>query len=420
MDILTKSNHRFSSKGFTLIELCIVILIVGILILPLLEYYNQYREQRKLEITKENVNLSISAMSSPLGRYPCPTDRALPSTDPNYSTENCVLASIKLCSDSTKSGICKVELPVDKDEDRFNDFILIGGVPTKGYTSYHPLTLLPTSAPVAISKLVNNTTIVDGWNNKLTYAVSYTLSNPKRVNSFSDFKLGSIAAVDEFERATAGINNDGQFVVLSHGKNGSGAYSKEGTLIPCPTGTRETENCNDDEKFMQAIGSYDGAGATQYDDYVKFYTVAAGELWRNIVNAGETTPHIINMNTQNVGVNLTGPPTTKLEVGGTIKSSTVRTDNICGPTPGVSDCFSSTIANAWPATDGTLNYSAGYCGDGQIVLEISKGKLKCGYPSFKAANPGQSPTCDAGKYVISILTDGCIYCSDGKKKCTTP
>lgn len=418
MDFSFKNNEQQSSKGFTLLELSIVILLVGILTVPLLRLYEQQMDTKKTRTTKDNIKAAVDSVEV-MGRYVCPSDRELPPTDPKYGVENCVMSTIKSCNDPSRSGICKFQTSLDRNGDGINDYIIIGGVPLAYYLSYNATA--PVGNPARMFKL-NSNNILDGWGNKLTYAVPELLSVPaSRLDAFSDFKLGVIAAVDEWGNPTSGINNDGQAAIISHGKNGAGAYSNGGTRFPCPTGTREAENCNEDSIFMQSISIQEGNGANQYDDYVKFKTASGGDLWRNLMLDGKSTAHLINSNTQNVGINMNTTPTSKLDVNGTIRAATVRSDQICGPTP-TDKCLRPDILNLMPyVANGTSTVTNGvsYCPAGQIVVEISEGQLKCGYIKFSApvAAWGKSPACATGKYIRSILTNGCIICNDGVKSC---
>jgi prepilin-type N-terminal cleavage/methylation domain-containing protein len=94
-NIMIMNLNKVSNKknnGFTLIELSIVILIVGILVIPILEIYNSYLLRKQMIVTRENVQNTVDGLSLVLNRYPCPSDRSLPVGDPNFAIEQCNLA----------------------------------------------------------------------------------------------------------------------------------------------------------------------------------------------------------------------------------------------------------------------------------------------------------------------------------------
>jgi prepilin-type N-terminal cleavage/methylation domain-containing protein len=86
-----------SCRGFTLLELSIVLIITGILTIPLIRLYTDYLQQEKIDLTKSNLDhiSRIVALSSPL-RYPCPADRSLIPSDPNYGLDVCTLPGFSL------------------------------------------------------------------------------------------------------------------------------------------------------------------------------------------------------------------------------------------------------------------------------------------------------------------------------------
>lgn len=418
-------NHSLirSLHGFTLVELSIVILIAGILMLPLIQMYDSYVVRKKLIVTKENVQDAVNGLSLVLNRFPCPSDRSIPPGAPNHGIEQCDLASIPLCTTAGLQGICRATSTFDRDGDLVNDDIIIGGVPLNYYGSY----VAGVPQPLSITRVafMDGTKILDGWGNQLTYAVVASITQPNRDAPViqRDYKAGVISARDENNNPTAGINDNALFVVFSHGQDGRGAFNYHAVPFDnCPT-TARGENCDEDTTFMQGIALSDGTDP--FDDISKFYIMPEGELWRptgELDPLNRPLPHIRNMNSDNVGVNLSSSPTNKLEVGGTIRADSVRTNNICDETG--SNCFSAAtiFGTGMPITAGTG--SAGVCGTGEIVIGISNGSMQCGYPTFNAVDTAGHPvttgtrTCPVGRYVTSVLTNSCIICSDGSKVCS--
>lgn len=406
------------NNGFTLIELSIVILIIGILILPILELYNSYLLRKEMIVTRENVQMAVDGLSLVLNRYPCPSDRSLTSGNPNFGIEQCDLTTIPLCTVPGLQGICRATSAFDRDVNGAPDEIIIGGVPNFYYQSYSAA-MVPDVATKTKVDFVDGSTVLDGWNNKLTYAVVANVTRPNRAAAViqRDFKAGVISARDENGNPTAGINDNALFAVISHGKDGRGGFNYNGIGFDNCLATARGENCDEDTTFMQGIALSEGTDP--FDDISKFFLIPEGELWRptgQLDAFNRSLPHIRNMNSNNVGINIAAAPSVKLEVGGTLRADSVRTNNVCDELG--NNCFSaaSLFGTGMPISAGTG--SSGVCTAGQVVIGISNGNIQCGRPTFTTtAAVGTVRTCPVGKYITSVLTNSCIICNDGSKVC---
>ncbi len=402
----TPEMQRSASSGFTLIELTIVILIVGVLMVPLTQMYSLYLKEKRIITTNESIQNSIRSLAlfSPK-RFPCPSDRSLPPTDVNYGYEQCT--GIPACS-AAYQGICRVDGTRDTaiDADALPDPVLIGGVPFR--TRVGAVTVpLP---------LLNSSDTLDGWNRKLTYAVSERLTDVAKTGSLEDFKYGVIAAIDEHGNPTAGISavGDAQLVVLSHGYTGNGGFSERGSFLPCPAVGQDRENCDNDNTFIEALGQYDANDANFFDDHVQFYLERSGSLWASLTDSlGQPTAHLNNMNSDNVGVNLMTPGT-KLDVSGNLRADTVRANTYCDKSGASTNCFPTDFFGAAKTSGALINK----CGTGSIMTGISQLQVKCAKPTLDLppSYPGLSCT-GAGNWVRGVLTNGCIICTNGVKVC---
>lgn len=379
----TKIN---TNDGFTLIELAIVIVIIGLMVIPLLKMYEIYMIKEKMLITEENIDKARIPISLSYGRYPCPSDRSLKPTDPNYGREKCT--GISDCTSYSSQGICRATGLRDADGDGNNDTIVIGGIPFLD-ESGNPISSMQASYTI------------DSWGNKMTYAVTENLMKTQADTS-NTFKLGVVSAINEHGNPTAGTNDDAQYAILSHGKDGEGAFSIEGQYRPCVAGKTESENCDNDSVFVSALGFYEGSSAKYYDDTSYFYIRAPGYLWYNLISgAGDISPHINNSNTGNVGVNTTNPQY-KLDVSGDISAKTTRTDELCDENG--TNCIAASDFN-----------DLGTCPAGQLVTAIENKTVKCDYPKLTVSSG--TAQCATGKFITAILTNGCIICNDNSKVC---
>lgn len=405
-----------SNKGFTLLELALVILISGIIMAPLIKLYTTYIIQKKITVTKEHISEASNALGTfSIDSYPCPSDRSLPETDPNYGVNVCTvggftLAGIPDCNTTgAEQGICKTPGARDTMDDadttagNGNEFVLIGGVPNRTISG-------GVSIPI---EGVTEDNILDGWGMKLTYAVSYTST----VSGDSDtrYKNGVISVHDEFGNDTAGTNRDAHFVVLSHGTDGLGGFTSGGVRRDCNIANRDGENCDGDNTFTQALAQYEGTWRS--DDLSFVETEQSGGLWQ-VIPANDNSPsnHIRTIPTGPVGVDLNpnlipgiNPPAgteVMLDVNGSLRTDTVRAPEICSQDGG--NCIKTeTLFNARATSGATQND----CPDGQVVTSISSGRVVCG--KIDITPLGSAVRCPLGTWVEQILTDGKIKCTGG-------
>ncbi len=349
MSNMRKPNNQ---AGFTLIEMAIVTIISGIMMLGVVSTYDGYAKDIKVKQTKERmqkVNNLVRLFKDVKGAYPCPADPRLGPGHEEFGVANCLAA-----------GVRRTPGQRDADGDGVNEFVFIGAVPLTTIRS------APDPDPNvggigAMAGGISNDVMVDGWQSKMTYAVSEALTSRDTFN----IDAGVIAGEDEHGNAVAGIDDDAHYVVVSHGKDQSGAYSMDGSLIerctrtitnglqdveggefggeqlgvdvaqapgdddpPPPdddddgpvvvenTGQRgDRENCDGDSTFVQSLTLYKGDGDIEVDDYALFQKVAYSSLWTNVPEVdvdgdltGNLTGHIMNLNTGNVGIATDLPP----------------------------------------------------------------------------------------------------------------
>lgn len=425
-----KKSAARKTGGFTLIEMSIVIILAGFAMIPLTSMYRNYQVQKERNVTQEAINYTASIIAqfpSSSGHYPCPSDRSLVPGDPLYGESqftgmpNCAIVvtaaippAVGTISTVTPFGICRALGARDTDDPgAVVDDIIIGGIPTT--------TLL------GAENKIGESYVLDGWGNQLTYAVSARLCDPAKTSTAGDFRRGVIAAVDEFGQRTAGVGmadmdippdggNDfnGHFIVMSHGEDGVGGFTTQGTTMAgCDIATLEGENCDNDFTFRAALGNSKADGINYYDDMIYFHLFQTNELWTNIpASTGLATPHIWNRNALNVGV-LTDTPSEKLDVNGTLRADTIRTDVYCkegvatatAPFNSTTDCMHTDLFGSTKIAGANRNL----CGVGEVVLKIWGGKVTCGKPSIAA--PAVAQKCILGQYLRGIKSNGDIICT---------
>src|SRR5262249_49584427 len=117
--------------------------------------------------------------------------------------------------------------------------------------------------------------------------------------------------------ATAGPETDIHFVLLSHGRDGLGAFTPEGVLNgACPATGKDVENCNNDGLFDNGYGLYfdqNGAqqykrlettvaGANHFDDFVYFDYTLSSDIWTKMTQVGAVGDIVTNISAGNVKV----------------------------------------------------------------------------------------------------------------------
>jgi type II secretory pathway pseudopilin PulG len=416
-------NREFkASYGFTLVEVCIVIIISGLLFVSLFELYSRYMQQRSADITYENqqkVAVEISTFRSKKQRYPCPSDRTLAVNDPNFGKEidptanlSCNVASIGLTPGNCYSagsgitpagtngvgGVCMFLNGV-------GNAVLIGGVPI--------------AALRAVNGQSNSREIAfDGWGSQFDYVVTYQLTSKATYR----YDRGGITVHDENGNNTAGIVDNGHYGIISHGKDQIGAFTRYGRMIsicgthvPQSYNTGDDQNCSNNSTFIQGIRN-NTQTALHYDDLTYFVIVSSGGLWAQMPGSSDMSnvnPGMVNVGTD--GIASPPPASVALNVddplGGTagvVRAATnTKTNSLCARTG--TDCFDiKAITNATGVGQKIT------CTGGQVMTGITTDgagtHATCATPTFKTPATITAQTCLSGKWMMGIATDGTIIC----------
>lgn len=236
---MNKPVHNPISKGFTLLEITVVLFIVGLMIAGILGPLETQLEARDRRQTQDALNQTVEALygfAITNGRLPCPDQDGDGTSDPEFNATDITTATC---------------------------------VTTHGFVPWAVLGVAPG----------------DAWGNRIAYSVSapaYTWpeadglcnGNTTPNKHFDLCASGSLTILTRGDNpSTAGIqegkrsltNADGvPAVLVSYGRNGNGATAVSGTVQPAPTGPDEVENwAGDPDTFMSRAYS---RGATDCDD----------------------------------------------------------------------------------------------------------------------------------------------------------
>lgn len=361
--------------GFSLIELAIIMIIMGVLLIPLMDNYRNYQQELQNNKTYESLKAVENALGEFFilnGYYPCPSDRALAFGDANHGRQNCG-TSLGAGTCTTDNGLCKISatpLP-----------ILEGGVP------YADLNIPYTDT-------------TDGHGNLIKYAISEDFALPAR--AFVQGRTGSITLerVTYSEGVPAPITTTEtgvQYLLVSPGRNGKGAFSLGGEGNNC-TGlggqTADEENCDGDRVYRTSPLALVNDN-TYFDDRVSSRTGEALSIWEQ---STQTAGAIYNSNPGPVGVGTKSPdPDVRLDVVGDIQADEMRSDVYCDRNG--QNCFRTSII----AGNGIE------CPAGQYLIGVAENRPVCRAISLSVP---ANQNCPAGQFVIGINNRGIIQCGN--------
>ncbi len=405
--------------GFTLVELAIVMVIVGLIIVAAIPSVKYYRNTADFYETREKMNVVQEALREYFGRYgryPCPADEDLGPEDANYGLEQC-------------PAVCPVAGPIvctnlggrDADNDSVADNILIGAIPIRSLVYPEFPDIVP-----SLFTPVQEVHGYDNWFGKFTYAVSESMTDvafspatPANVQS------GAINVQDEFGQDILDPPGSAHYVIVSHGDNNRGAFTIEGgdvgdcdinaimgspqpanlDIIGTPGLAIELENCDrDDANFISALRSTANNDG-YFDDQVYFNASNAFALWRQSNFSPATETYLYNTNFGNVGIG-TNIPNSKLDVNGNIRAETSVASEVgyCDPTQDTK-CLEPALLGGNTKPSCATKYGPGF-----VAIGIENNELVC-IELFPAGTPVSFVCPTAGEFVTSFSNLGNVVCS---------
>lgn len=245
------------SKGFTLVELAVVLLILGLLLGGLLVPLSAQLDQQSIKETQrrlDEIREAIIGFALANGRLPCPATATIASGSAGAGIEN------RIATSPPPSQICGI---------------------TEGVLPWTTLGVPET----------------DAWGRRYTYRITASFADDIPLNtvtppsecvvtpSQSSFALCSEGDIKICNSAPCNSSSTNAMadkiptVILSHGKNGLGAYLPSGVQIAGVVGN-ESENSDTDEYFIsQALDpNFDDIVVWIPSGILKTRMVAAGRL----------------------------------------------------------------------------------------------------------------------------------------------
>lgn len=229
--------------------MAVVIIITSLLSAAGLKLYTvqlQKDKQDQLEQSFRNIQAALTGYLDENGYYPCPAPQnAAPNTAEYGRSTNCNDTSI--AAGACEGGVCIAK--------QYGARVRIGALPIKDLN-------------------LSTDEYGDPYGHEITYAVTEHLA----VSTAAFDNKGAINVIDANNNTVLSSPGTAQFTLVSHGKDGAGAYTVEGVANPeaCDTGTEDNENCNNDATFRSADFSVSGA-STRFDDQIR-YSLQFGQL----------------------------------------------------------------------------------------------------------------------------------------------
>ncbi len=386
---IKQSNNE---NGFSLLEIAIVIVLIGLIITPAIGIYHNYRVDKDWRETEDALNVAINEIGgfrSVYSKYPCPASQTAVPGDLNYGFEDCTVNA----SGSCVNGICTY------DSNIAGRVVVVGSLPFKTIN-------------------MQESESYDSNLNRLRYAVTRDLTS----SSTFDVNGGGIGIVDKSGASVISPNDEAHFIVLSHGQNKIAGYTRAGLQgYDCTTGSlEEQENCDDDSVFLS--GEIDN----NFDDRVKFFSNVMASDWQ-IAESDRDAIHLKNIsNNLAVGADIEIDDLSLAETvtvrrssstSGTVRASNdFRAESLCEYDASSNvDCFAPRLIA------GSLDQNTG---DIRLQAETSSGSgISCYKPSqgedgFLVGIENGDAICEEeifvycpnGSFVKGVDSDGTVIC----------
>ena len=432
-------------NGYTIIEMAIVILVIGVVTAAGADVYKIYKVRQSYVTTETNVATITQALGGFLaryGRYPCPADISLPRTSPNYGMETqcdptviagpTPYAAPALGTCTAGGGICI--------QSSANPPPFVAGLWPNFFPAGFPIGSPPGTLlirrgglPFRVMNIPEDVTF-DSYGDRLQYAVT----EPLAVTLTYIKQAGGINVVSKASALPIPPATGVHFVVFSSGPDRAGAFSRDGQpVMPCAATGFDAVNCTITPTAVFNTAPLDtiAGDASHYDDTMKFYTSMALPMWKatdstavNIHDAVDGDPNHplatagcidpVGKCRASAG-GATPLPTTALDVNGTVQASamlkvaklcdngTTGFDSNCLKDPANAAAASSTLITGDnpammcpPAHDPTAIYVSG----------ITNNQVQCTSIDVHGCNT-------PGAYLMGINPDGSLNCQTTVTQC---
>ncbi len=300
-------GKRINQRGFSLIELSVVIIISSILMVMMFDAYKQYSEKKKIYTTQARIDTVTSAMNrffANYTRFPCPASKSASIGDPDFGVATS-------CYDESQGVGCNADYcvsstQIDHDGDSFTPLVtrrvregVIPLMTLKEGIDNDAAGVERSRYPIA--QPIGAEDLLDAYGNQFTYVVTEYQARDEYIP-----ETGAIEITNEHGGAGSVLASNVDYIILSHGENGAGARTIYG--VPAGNGcvglpANEAENCEDGDHVYMASIRYD-AGPNQFDDILTYRGWMSYYLW----DQSTLDPKdVYNTNAGYVGIDILSP-----------------------------------------------------------------------------------------------------------------
>jgi prepilin-type N-terminal cleavage/methylation domain-containing protein len=214
------------SKGFSLVELAVALAIIALLLAGALIPLSTQIEVRNVADTRrgmESIRDAITGFAQANGRLPCPADGTIAAGTANAGTEQLSGASPNTTCTNVFGVVPWATLGVPETDAWGRRF------------SYW------------VSQIFADGIGVGTWNNTFPSTQSPVCTAPTPLPTQSSFALCSLGSFtvntrSESTHVATAVGSAVPAVIISHGKNGYGAYTPSGSTVAAPAGADEIAN----------------------------------------------------------------------------------------------------------------------------------------------------------------------------------
>lgn len=254
------------SRGFTLIEMAIVLIIITILVgglaMPLAAQIQARRiaeTKKTLDDAREAIVGFAMARTTP---YTC-TCNYDGIGNLNTSSSSCILSGPNWCpaigqpSQSFTANYTRPYLPCpDTNGDGIEERTANSGNSCSAANGWLPWVTLGVASQ-------------DGWGNRLRYSVDTLMYSNKLVGMPNPTGSSTnLKRVCTSNTCTLVHADNLPVVILSHGPNGWGARNINGNTLKAPTSADELENTDSNANFVSHLPTQAGSASGEFDDLV--------------------------------------------------------------------------------------------------------------------------------------------------------